>query len=145
MLIKWEDVKTITKADAEELFKPLVASVLNGETNPVDAQSFFIILEKAIESAKPKLKQVLIDEVSKYPEGCNNNGIVFTVSHTGDRLDYSADPIVAELEAKLEKRKALLKSVTLNGVAVADTESGILAEPLKIKTYSQEIVKAQIK
>jgi len=139
------DIQNITKADAEEMFKPLVASVLNGETVPTDAQAFFTIVKKAIESGEGKIKPILIEEISKYKDGFNWRGMEFRIFNTGNRYDYSADPVIAELEAKIEKRKKLLKEVTINKIPLVNIETGEVIEAVPIKSYSQETVKVTIK
>lgn len=138
------DVQNITKADAEEIFKPLVASVLNGDTPPVDAEAFFVLLKKAVDGAEEMIKPVLIEELSKYKDGFNWRGIEFKIFNTGDRYDYSADPVIAELEAKIDKRKAQVKHAISNGEYM-DTLTGEVISPVPIKTHSQEIVKVTLK
>lgn len=138
------DVQNITKADAEELFKPLVSSVMNGETPPTDAKAFFVIVRKAIDSAEDMIKDELINEVSKYREGYNYRGIEFKIFNTGDRLDYSADPVIAELERRIESRKGLVKFANKNGEYV-DALSGEVVSPVPLKSRSQVTIKTTLK
>jgi hypothetical protein len=138
------DIQNITKADAEEMFKPLVASVLNGETVPTDAQAFFTIVKKAIESGEGKIKPILIEEISKYKDGFNWRGMEFRIFNTGNRYDYSADPVIAELERRIESRKTLIKFANKNGEFL-DVASGEVISPVPIKSQSQETVKVTIK
>ncbi|MFK7900919.1 MAG: hypothetical protein AB8B61_09200 [Cyclobacteriaceae bacterium] len=84
-------------------------------------------------------------ELSKYNKEQRTFGSVsFEFSNTGERLDYSKDHVVSDLERQLKERKDLVKLATKSKDKLYDGD-GIEVTRVPVKTPSKEILKVSIK
>ena len=67
-------------------------------------------------------------------------GCEFSTMNTGDRKDYSSDPIYADLENQLKQRKDLLDVAFKSTQPIYD-EHGAEVPKVPIKTYGGEVLK----
>jgi hypothetical protein len=67
-------------------------------------------------------------------------GCEFSTMNTGDRKDYSSDPIYADLENQLKQRKELLDLAFKSNQPIYD-EHGAEVPKVPIKTYGGEVLK----
>ena len=67
-------------------------------------------------------------------------GCEFSTMNTGDRKDYSSDPIYADLENQLKQRKELLDLAFKSTQPIYD-EHGAEVPKVPIKTFGGEVLK----
>jgi hypothetical protein len=67
-------------------------------------------------------------------------GCEFSTMNTGDRKDYSSDPIYADLERQLKERKDLLDTAFKSTQPMYD-EHGAEVPKVPIKTFGGEVLK----
>jgi hypothetical protein len=67
-------------------------------------------------------------------------GCQFSTMNTGDRKNYSSDPIYADLEKQLKERKELLDLAFKSDKPIYD-EHGAEVPKVGIKTYGSEVLK----
>jgi hypothetical protein len=67
-------------------------------------------------------------------------GCEFSTMNTGDRKDYSSDPIYADLERQLKERKDLLDTAFKSTKPMYD-EHGAEVPKVPIKTFGGEVLK----
>jgi hypothetical protein len=67
-------------------------------------------------------------------------GCEFSTMNTGDRKDYSSDPIYADLEKQLKQRKELLDLAFKSTQPIYD-EHGAEVPKVPIKTFGGEVLK----
>ena len=67
-------------------------------------------------------------------------GCEFSTMNTGDRKDYSSDPIYADLERQLKERKDLLDLAFKSTQPIYD-EHGAEVPKVPIKTFGGEVLK----
>jgi hypothetical protein len=67
-------------------------------------------------------------------------GCEFSTMNTGDRKDYSSDPIYADLENQLKQRKDLL-DVAFKSMQPIYDEHGAEVPKVPIKTFGGEVLK----
>ena len=100
-----------TKTGIEAFSKQLVASVQNGEVNPLQLKALFKIMEKVAEKVDAGIKDNLLTEAAKYSEkkfvvyGCE-----IERAEVGVKYDYAvcSDPIYDQRHAQVESAKTLL-------------------------------------
>jgi len=79
--------------------------------------------------------------IQEVPEKCYKAfGCEFSTMNTGDRKDYSADPIYADLERQLKERKDLLDTAFKSTKPMYD-EHGAEVPKVPIKTFGGEVLK----
>jgi len=64
-------------------------------------------------------------------------GCEFAMRNTGDRLDYAADPIYAQIQEQLKEREALLKLAYKSSAPIYD-EHGAEVPKVPVKTHGKE-------
>lgn len=64
-------------------------------------------------------------------------GCEFSKRNTGDRLDYAADPIYAQIQEQLKEREALLKAAFKSTKPIYD-EHGAEVPKVPVKTFGKE-------
>lgn len=141
MNIELKDISAITKADAEELFKNLVASVIDGNTNPLSVEAFFVILEHGIKAARERIAKNTLHELELYgKQGDVVNGVHFTTQER-KTLQYAESKVYLAKEKELDEIKELIKTATNTGKEIALTDSGEVIEPVSVKTTTSIIRK----
>jgi hypothetical protein len=81
------------------------------------------------------------DKVNGVPEkNYKAFGCEFSTMNTGDRKDYSSDPIYADLERQLKERKELLDTAFKSTKPMYD-EHGAEVPKVPIKTFGGEVLK----
>lgn len=132
--------QTLTKSEAEELFKGVVSSVKSGDLNALTAEAFFVYIEHAIKSAREQIKSESESEVKKAgKQGDTINGVQFTLQGRNG-YQYSECPAYQDAEKKLKAIESMIKAVTDSGVEMADIASGSIISPVSIK-YTKSIVR----
>ena len=100
----------------------------------------YVMCKKYIEyysALADKLKDSATEEGFKFNKQITL-GAKVEIRNTGDKLDYSSDPIYAELEAKLKARKELLNFSYKSYSATIFDEEGIEVPKIPIKTNGVE-------
>jgi hypothetical protein len=85
-------------------------------------------------------KQVRKDIVNLPEKQYKAFGVEFSMSNTGDRYDYSKDPVYAGIEKQLNQRQELLKLAIKSDTPIYDSE-GIEVPKVGVKTYGSEVIK----
>jgi hypothetical protein len=67
-------------------------------------------------------------------------GVEFSTMNTGDRYDYAADPIYADIARQLKEREELLKLALKSANPIYDHE-GIEVPKVPVKTFGSEVIK----
>jgi type III secretory pathway component EscV len=102
--------------------------------------AMYVTCKKIIEyysTLVDKLKDSATDSGYKFNKQITL-GAKVEIRNTGDKLDYSSDPIYAELEAKLKARKELLNFSYKSYSATIFDEEGIEVPKVKVKTNGVE-------
>lgn len=132
------NVDDISKKEIQQIATDNVNEFLdNGMGDPLDA---YIKAKKQIEyltTVTEKLKDTASIQGLKYNKQIFH-GAKIEMRNTGDKLDYSSDPVYAELEAKLKARKELLTfSYSAYGATIFD-EEGVEVMKVAVKTNGVE-------
>lgn len=141
MNIELKDVGITTKADADEIFKRLVSSVLDGDVNPLKVEAFFVIIEHAIKSARERIAENSFRELNLIGKQGDVVGCVHFTLQERKTLQYSESKIYQEKEKELEAIKELIKTATNTGQEIALTDSGEVIEPVSVKITTSIIRK----
>lgn len=83
------------------------------------------------------------DLMEQYNSKADIFGANLSLSSSGDRLDYEADPIYYELKTKLKEREDLLKLAFKSSDSIYDA-MGAEVMKVPIKTHSKETLKVKL-
>jgi hypothetical protein len=98
--------KKTAKKTGSELGQNLIQ---NGEVNLYDALGNIVRMKEVLTAAEAEIKSSeAIYKEADAKGGYNRNGINFSTSSTGDRLDYDKDPVYKAINEQLKDRKAEL-------------------------------------
>lgn len=107
-----------TKAKATATGEQLVAKVFDeGLKNPLDVFSNIVRLKAVIDSADKAFRERL-----NLSQADSFNGVTFTPKNGSESLNYSDDPVYAQIEQKLKERAELLKVASKSSEAIYDSE-----------------------
>jgi hypothetical protein len=143
---------SFTKKEAIKTGTELAKNIIDGgEVDLFQVIGNLSRLSEVVGAALSQLKQAdyLFDNIDK--GGYNMNGVNFSLSNTGDRQDYEADPVYKDLAKKLKDREALLKQALKSDTelfaAAYDPETGeevAMAVPkVPVKTFGKTVIKIQ--
>lgn len=109
---------SFTKKKAAETGKALVSRVFEeGKLEPVQVYSNIVRLKEVIDSADKAFRERLsLNTATSW------NGVTLTPKNGSEKLNYSEDPVCADLERKLEERKNLVKLATHSKDPIYDSE-----------------------
>lgn len=130
------ELQTIGEAEAKRLL----------DEGFVDATKLLVDSKKYVELLTAFNKAVKAAAVVELEQ---SNGVVgigttkITLGNTGDRLDYAADPIYAEMKKTLDDRTALLKLAYKASSAIFDSE-GIEVPKVPVKTFGEIVPKISL-
>lgn len=145
-LIKLESFKEpVIKAAAQDI----IQAVLDGDSNPIHVLTQSKALIELAKAVADGVKDMAIDDAANYgKEDAVFNGAKFSLSQTGDTLDYEQDVEYAELNEKLKARKKLLKTAydlfKKTGNTVID-DMGEITPVVGVKKESESIIKISFK
>ncbi len=107
-----------TKKKAEQTGIDLVSKIFeDGTESPIQVFSNIVRLKSVIDSADKAFRDRLqLSQADSY------NGVTFTPKNGAESLNYSEDPVYAELEAKLKQRAELLKVASKSDDSIFDSE-----------------------
>ncbi len=109
---------TFTKKDAEHVGNELAHDVFEkGEVDPLHVLSNLARLKCVIDSADKTFRSRLVLNVAD-----SWNGVSFTPKNGSEKLQFSEDHVVADLEAKLKERKDLVKLATKSKDVIFDSD-----------------------
>lgn len=109
---------SFTKKRAEETGKALVIDLFErGEVEPLKVFSNIVRLKQVIDSAEKAFRERI-----SLPTADSYNGVTFTPKNGSEKLNYSEDPVYAELERKLKERAELVKLATKSKDQIFDSE-----------------------
>lgn len=131
-------VPTLPKKEVVEKAKKDVANILEG--GEVELANAFVDATRISEyltTFVKELKQHITED--EYGKNYEVKGASISFRNTGDRLDYDADPVYAELKAKLKDRQALLKTAYKSKEMIFDSE-GVEVPKVGIKTVGMQTV-----
>jgi hypothetical protein len=118
---------TFSKKDAEATGADLANNVFDsGEHDPLHVLSNIARLKCVIDAAEKVFRSRLV-----LPAADSWNGVAFTPKNGSEKLQYSEDHVVAELEEKLKQRKDLVKLATKSKDVIYDSEG---AEVTKVSS-----------
>ncbi|RQO66803.1 hypothetical protein DBR40_21880 [Pedobacter sp. KBW01] len=123
LTLKAEDLAVMyaanfSKKDAENAGYNLAVDVFEkGEVEPLHVLSNLSRLKAVIDSAEKTFRSRLVLNTRD-----SWNGVSFTPKNGAEKLQYSEDPEVAELERKLAERKELVKLATKSKDTIYDSE-----------------------
>lgn len=127
---------TFTKKEAQQQGKDLAKLILDGgHVTPEESYSNVVRLKEVINELEKGLKQGLT-----VTEETSLNGVRFSLSNTGDRLDYEKDVLYKSLKDKLKDREDLLKLAFKSGDVIYDSD-GVEVPKVPIKTHSKSVIK----
>lgn len=107
-----------TKKKAVSTGQELVNQVFElGEVDPLKVFSNIVRLKEVVNAADKAFRERL-----QLNTADSSNGVTFTPKNGSKKLNYSEDPIYAELVAKVKAREELLKSVASQTEPVYDSE-----------------------
>lgn len=121
------------KDEIERFSQQLIASVQNGEVNPLQLKALFKAIESVIDKVDAEIKENVLTEAGKYPgDTFNAYGFEIQKGYNGVKYDYLAcgDPIYEHRHAMVEQAKSLLdeRAAFLRAIKepllIVDTESG---------------------
>jgi len=119
-----------TKKDIQTTSSYMVAKVLeNGEHNPVELFAQAVRVNEALTVITDKLKQSLPKE------NFEAFGLKGVYAEGGETLNYSEDPIYADILAELKEREALLKVACKSKNEIYDSEG---VEVPKVSSYPRK-------
>ena len=137
-LIIPSSITSLDKKEIQQLAVDSANALLNeGIQSPL---AMYVTCKKIIEyysTLVDKLKDSATDSGYKFNKQITL-GAKVEIRNTGDKLDYSSDPIYAELEAKLKARKELLNFSYKSYSATIFDEEGIEVQKIPIKTNGVE-------
>lgn len=109
---------SFTKKKAEEAGQNLANSIFeDGLLDPLQVMSNIVRLKSVIDAAEKTFREKLdIASSDSY------NGVNFTFKNGSEKLQYSEDHVVAELEEKIKARKDLVKVATKSKEPIFDEE-----------------------
>lgn len=118
---------TFSKKDAERTGQNLAIDVFEkGEVDPLHVLSNLARLKCVVDSAEKVFRERLnLNFADSW------NGVTFTPKNGAEKLQYSEDHEVAELERKLKERKELVKLATKSKDVIYDSEGN---EVTKVST-----------
>lgn len=67
-------------------------------------------------------------------------GVEFSLSNTGDRMDWAQDDVYASLTKQLKEREELLKMALKSSKPIYDSD-GVEIPKVGVKTYGSEVIK----
>lgn len=123
LTLKAEDLAVMyaanfTKNDAENAGYNLAVDVFEkGEVEPLHVLSNLVRLKSVIDSAEKTFRSRLVLNAND-----SWNGVSFVNKNGSEKLQYSEDIVVAELEEKLKQRKELVKLATKSKDVIFDSE-----------------------
>ena len=123
MDLRAEDMVTMydhsfTKKKAIETGETLVVNLFErGEVEPLKVFSNIVRLKQVIDSAEKAFREKI-----NLPTADSFNGVTFTPKNGAEKLNYSEDPVYAELEQKLKERAELVKLATKSKDVIFDSE-----------------------
>ncbi len=134
-----------SKKNIKSISNRMCTEVTDGNVNALQTYikaKFFDSLSKEIIKT---IKDDALDEALNYSKNDSEyNKAKFSISNTGNTLDYSADSEYADLEKQLKARKDKLKKafdMSKDGDAYLDGESGELITVVPVKKQSEQILK----
>lgn len=110
-----------------------------GNTNPLER---FILAKRAItflEGYSETLKPQAMTEAEKYGKSGNAYASKFELKNSGDRYDYSSDPVYAQIEAQLKARKELLDVARKSKDSIFDSE-GVEVPKVPVKSHGSNTI-----
>lgn len=144
-IVKWQLEKDVCKADIQREGATLAKGLVDDGVENI--QSAYIQAAKAkefVESFMKGLNPYVSEEVSiENGKTAQMDNAKLAVVYSGDRLDYSKDHVVQELEAKLKARKDLLKLRTKSQGHIFD-EDGDEVPMVPVKTHGSDQLRVQL-
>ena len=122
----------------KERAKEIIANLPAGEQGRQDIKIRYANMAKLMEFIK-----AFSDELKKelwIVESETVDGVEYTLSNTGDRLNYEDDEVYKELSEKLKDRQELLKLAYKSKDVIFDSE-GCEVPKVGVKKPSKEIIK----
>lgn len=121
-----------TKRDAVKAGAKAAKEILDrGEVTPINALSNVARLKEFFNSLEKELRGKI-----EIFETVTENGVEFSMRNSGDRLDYEADELYAELKQKLKDRESLLKTAYKAKETFYDSD-GVEVPKVPIKTHGK--------
>ena len=128
----------MSKKDLEQAGAQRAAELMaQGEHNEYQALAAGERLKTFAESFCKQLRK----DIHALPEkNYKAYGVEFSTMNTGDRYDYAADPIYADIARQLKEREDLLKLALKSANPIYDHE-GIEVPKVPVKTFGSEVIK----
>src|SRR6476659_5629751 len=96
---------SIDKKSLENISEALLIKVMDGDLNPLELNIRAKALIKCLEDAIKKTEKFAVEEAEKYGKGSELLGVKFSISESGNRLDYDSDSEYYSIKEKLKKRE----------------------------------------
>ena len=127
----------LIKSDA---IAQVVASVQQGEINPLSAYAVFNRIEKDVKKARETIESETFDEANKHgSKTFRFESAEFTLKNGYAMLDYETDHVYFELKAKLAARKEMLDLVHKTGAEMYG-EDGVQVPKVGVKNYTKDSI-----
>lgn len=137
----------VEKVSVQKLSKTLVEylpaaaeACLEGYADPIKLFKELKNMEEIIKLAKDMIEKIAIDEAETHHTQELRVKYGFELAKTGEKLDYSADPEIDQLQKLIKERQKLIRQANHNG-AFAQVETGEIINPVPIKTHSRVYLK----
>lgn len=125
-----------SKVEQASFVSQVVAEILSGNINPLDADLKLKAMEEAITKIRKddKVKEYVIEEAEKYGKTFERSGVTITVTQKTIKDFTGLDPVLDELYASLEQTKAQIKAREATVAAGVDPATGESFNPPKTST-----------
>ena len=133
------------KEKLDEIASQIIWELGEGERDPLELAAY---CKKGIALFESIIKQsytFILDEKEKNPEKeLSKFNVKFSLSSTGERLDYDSDVEYKSINTKLKDRQALLKTAYKSKDIIFDSE-GDQVPKVDLKSPSKQILKIEVK
>lgn len=125
-----------TKVEQASFVSNVVAEILSGNINPLDADLKLKAMEEAITNIRKDkiVKEYVIEEAEKHGKTFERSGVTITVTQKTTKDFAGIDPVLYELYASLEQIKAQIKAREATVAAGVDPATGESFNPPKTST-----------
>ena len=126
------------KDEVKRYSEAVIKEVQDGNLNPIELMARL----KPIIDTFEKIRKGITENVIRQLELSGGTDRGLEIMESGIKYDYSADPIVTELEAKLKERKEFLKNLPVTGMTELNEETGEVIKiyrPIKKSTTTFKI------
>ena len=143
-IIRFKEIVNLSKRQLSDLGSQHAKTLLDEGYS--DAVVLVTQARKAIEFLKgfdAQCDSIAREELTRDGVEMEIYGAKLSLSSTGDRLDYDADPVYKQIKSQLKAREDMLKLARNAAEEFYDGE-GIAVPRVPIKSHSKEVLKVKL-